>query len=439
MQTNVIWVSPSNIVKTAVILMKGHKIGALPVVHNEDAVVGILTYQSLLGADPSSSIIDVMEKTFSTIPPETPVPEAAEVLSKTGESHLLVVQDGRLAGIVSHGDLLPELGKSYDPLTELPWSDSMRDWSMEALKGGTDVSVIFMDLNNYREFNKRHGHITGDLVLKTVAEVLKSNVDPRLDFLCRYGGDEFVIASLRSIDQANEFGNQITSRIAQIQLQDVPEGVTASFGVFGGRRTKERLDIHFAATLDDLINRASKNCTKAKPHYQQKEAGLTAEPESEPDGRIAREYEPRESRLKIDSINFSAAGPLATVDVTLSAGGNVYSHSVKGYSVGRSALRLVAEATAGAVSKSLPEGYGVVLDEILTYGAGEEYQLITTLAVFITPKISIQSIGTSVVRRGDAYRAAAAAILCALNRHIASIPRVPSPQTTEEAIEEPKQ
>jgi hypothetical protein len=66
------------------------------------------------------------------------------------------------------------------------------------------------------------------------------------------------------------------------------------------------------------------------------------------------------------------------------------------------------------------------LDEILTYGVGDDYQLITAMAIFITPKQSVQSIGTAVVRRGDSYRAAAAAMLCAINRHIASTPRVPA-------------
>ncbi|MDO8588202.1 MAG: GGDEF domain-containing protein [Armatimonadota bacterium] len=440
MTTNVIWVSPSNVVKTAVILMKGHQIGALPVVHNEDAVVGMVTYQSLLGQEPDKSIIDVMEKSFTTIGPEMPVHEAAEIMADTGASHLLVVAHGRLAGIVSHSDLLPEMGKSFDPLTGLAWSDSMREWSVEALKSGTEISAIFLDLNSFGAFNKNHGHITGDLVLKTVAEVLKSNIDTNRDSLCRYGGDEFVIASRRPMDEAREFGQQITERIGQIELQDVPEGVTSCFGVSGGRRGKERLDVHFAATLDDLINRASKNCTLAKPHREEPAAvpatGQAAETGT--DGLApAAARAPREPRLKIEAINFSSTGALATVEVRLSAAGNVYSYTVKGYSVGRSALRLVAEAAAGAVSKSMPEGYGIVLDEILTYGAGDDYQLISALAVFITPKTSIQCIGTAVVRRGDSYRAAAAAMLCAINRHIASTPRIAAP--LESTIEAPEQ
>jgi CBS domain-containing protein len=120
MTTNVIWVSPSYPVKTAIILMKGHKIGVLPVVHNEDAVVGMIGYQELIGENPESSIIDVMDKSFSTITPDTTVYQAAEIMAKEKRSHLLVVENGRMAGIISDSDLLPELGKSFDPLTGLP-------------------------------------------------------------------------------------------------------------------------------------------------------------------------------------------------------------------------------------------------------------------------------------------------------------------------------
>ena len=428
MTNNVIWVSPSSVVKTAVILMKGHQIGALPVVHNEDAVVGMVNYQSLLGEDPDSSVIDVMDKAFATVDQNATVYDAANMMAAKGASHLLVVEEGRLVGIVSHGDLLPELGRSFDPLTGLSWSDSMREWSINALKKGTDISVILMDLDLFGAFNKTYGHVMGDTILKAVAEALKTNIDPNTDFLCRYGGDEFGIASLRSIADAEEFGKRLTERISKIDIQGLPEGVTCTFGVFGGRRTKERLDVHYAATLDDLINRASKNCTLAKPHRETVEAaGVGAEAGVE-EYRPAAGFQPRESRLKILSINFSASGALASIEVQLGSGENVYAYSASGYSVGRSALRLVAEATAGAVSKALGAGYGVVLDDVLTYGLGDDQQIVTALSVFITPKTSVQCIGTAAVRRGDAYRAAAAALLCGLNRLIANAPRVSTPK-----------
>jgi hypothetical protein len=41
--------------------------------------------------------------------------------------------------------------------------------------------------------------------------------------------------------------------------------VTFSVGLYGGRRSKERENTHYAATLDNLINLASRDCTRSKP------------------------------------------------------------------------------------------------------------------------------------------------------------------------------
>ncbi len=67
-------------------------------------------------------------------------------MKRTGASYLLVLKDDRLAGILSRGDLLPELGKNFDPLTSLPWSDAFRAWATAALKRGAEISVVLFDI-----------------------------------------------------------------------------------------------------------------------------------------------------------------------------------------------------------------------------------------------------------------------------------------------------
>ncbi|NLB54872.1 MAG: CBS domain-containing protein, partial [Lentisphaerae bacterium] len=248
MSGHVVTVPPSAIAKSAVFLMRGHEIGALPVVHDHGALMGIVYLQDLLGRDPMISVSDLMTKEITSVSPNATVFEAAELMTKTRHSHLVVVDEGELVGIVSHSDALSELGTSFDPLTGLPWSDALRDWAISALKGGHEIAVLFFDLNLFGQFNKKYGHITGDAVLKSVSETLKANVDPHLDFLCRYGGDEFALATVRHADEAIELAESLVERISQIELSEVPEGIGATYGIAGGRRTKERLDVHYAAT-----------------------------------------------------------------------------------------------------------------------------------------------------------------------------------------------
>ncbi|MHB0913045.1 MAG: CBS domain-containing protein [Armatimonadota bacterium] len=419
MTAEVIRLSPTNKIKTALILMKGHNIGGLPVVE-EDRVVGLLDYQDVLGKDTDISVQNVMDREFVTIPPGMPVVDAADLMAKINSSRLLVFEDGRLAGVVTRGDLMPELGKSVDPITGLFRADAMRDWGISALKRGVEITVIFIDLDDFGHFNKKYGHIIGDKVLQHVADVLKSHVDGDRDMLCRYAGDEFVIVTTRDVEDAQALADLVHERIASTP-SDLPEPVTGAVGVRGGKRTKEREDVHYNATLDNLINLASKACILAKGHEESAPDGAgLAEPVQlpviEPEPTI-----PPGGRLKIQGLNFSwTDSSQATAEVILAGGGTACKESQSGFALGGNALRLVADATARAASQFLPgSGYGVVVETVNVVSTGTDDAVLVT-ALFVTPKVQVRVSGSALVKQ-DAYRAVAAALLDAVNRQIATL------------------
>ncbi|MBI2844896.1 MAG: CBS domain-containing protein [Armatimonadetes bacterium] len=420
MAPDVVWISPSARAKTAIILLKGHGIDALPVVYSHDSVVGMIYCSSLIGEDPDRLVMDLMTKEYIALPPNTPVYQAAEMMRRNGNSHVLVVDSGRLVGVVSRGDIVSELGKSYDTLTGLPWQDAFREWSIDALDRGHEISVILIDLDLFGKFNKKYGHVMGDNVLKAVAGALQAEVDAERDFLCRYAGDEFAVASYRKSGEANEFGARLIDRVRKIQIPGLPEEIGATFGMAGGRRTGGREAIHSAATLDDLITNASLNCTLSKPHRDD-----TAQIEPAPvavtgDGHIRRA---EQSRLKIQTIRLSTSPTEATAEVILSRNEQEFAHSSSGYAAGgRSVIRLVADAAAGAASKSFAPGYGIVVDGVVNFEA-DQREIVTVIATLVGPGSSTTHAGSAVVRRSDPYRAAAAALLSAVNRQAALIPR----------------
>lgn len=96
------------------------------------------------------------------------------------------------------------------------------------------LSVVILDLDHFKKVNDQWGHPTGDLVLKTAAEVLRQNIR-ECDSLGRYGGEEFVII----IPNADKIETQKIierCRIALAQTKILSESqvlinVTASFGV----------------------------------------------------------------------------------------------------------------------------------------------------------------------------------------------------------------
>ena len=63
----------------------------------------------------------------------------------------------------------------------------------EADESGGQVGLLFMDLDNFKSVNDRHGHLAGSQVLKEVGFLLRRVVRQQGVTLARYGGDEFVI------------------------------------------------------------------------------------------------------------------------------------------------------------------------------------------------------------------------------------------------------
>lgn len=73
--------------------------------------------------------------------------------------------------------------RRFDQMLENEWQRAMR--------GQTPLSLLLMDLDGFKTFNDRHGHLAGDDCLKTVARALAHITHRASDLVCRYGGEEF--------------------------------------------------------------------------------------------------------------------------------------------------------------------------------------------------------------------------------------------------------
>jgi len=95
--------------------------------------------------------------------------------------------------------------------------------------GGT-FSIIFFDLDRFKEVNDEYGHLVGDEVLKRVAEVVEK-ANRNADIFARYGGEEFIIlAPATDIAGARVHAERLRNDIEHHRFSEI-SNLTCSFGV----------------------------------------------------------------------------------------------------------------------------------------------------------------------------------------------------------------
>lgn len=121
-------------------------------------------------------------------------------------------------------------------------------------------SLVFMDLDGFKNFNDRYGHLVGDAALQRVGETLRRS-SRASDLVGRYGGDEFAILLPSSgVEGAQSWADRVRQALAQAFV-DWPElsdgaGLSASFGIVPYPE--------LADTADQLFRRADVAVYRAK-------------------------------------------------------------------------------------------------------------------------------------------------------------------------------
>ena len=98
-----------------------------------------------------------------------------------------------------------------------------------AMRYSMPLSLLLLDVDSFKQFNDTFGHLAGDEVLKTVAQVLQDNARG-VDFVARYGGEEFVVI----LPHADEAASLAIGERLRAAIENVVwplRSVTASFGI----------------------------------------------------------------------------------------------------------------------------------------------------------------------------------------------------------------
>jgi diguanylate cyclase (GGDEF)-like protein len=174
-----------------------------------------------------------------------------------------------------------------DPKTGLANSSYWREVAereiARARSGHEPLAVLLVDVDHFKTVNDLYGHLTGDEVLRKVADGLTHGLRPR-DFVGRFGGEEFVVLLTGSdLEQARHAAERIRAHVAglRVEASNRPDlvQVTISIGVAAfresGHTVHELLDAADAALY--VAKRAGRDCVRVSEGARQQVLDLTGD------------------------------------------------------------------------------------------------------------------------------------------------------------------
>jgi two-component system cell cycle response regulator len=121
------------------------------------------------------------------------------------------------------------------------------------------VSVVMVDIDHFKAVNDRHGHLSGDALLRQLALLLQDSVRS-VDAVGRYGGEEFLLLLPHTpYDEAKRLADRIRARIqaCAFRVGERTHRLTVSMGVFS-------CPSPLVATAADLVREADRALYRAK-------------------------------------------------------------------------------------------------------------------------------------------------------------------------------
>lgn len=267
--------------------------------------IGILTTKDIMlliknRVDLGVEVQVHMSTPVDTINKKSTIKDALGFIKKKRYKRAVVVDDnGNLSGVISQKELisltysnwvvlmkeyqeelseinalLKSKNKEYetiastDPLTGLynryKFSELFMSSFVSMAQRDNDMSLMILDVDNFKQVNDKYGHNIGDKALVQVSHALLKTLR-NVDIVCRWGGEEFVVLlPTASLENATYLAEKIRAYIEQLEI-DVVGNVTASFGVAKVLQSDEMQDaINRADKALYLAKDSGKNCVKTQ-------------------------------------------------------------------------------------------------------------------------------------------------------------------------------
>jgi len=150
-----------------------------------------------------------------------------------------------------------------DPLTGLynrrHFETVIADEAVRSIRYRHPLSLMFMDVDRFKQYNDQHGHRAGDALLVTLADILPTSIRDHVDKAFRYGGDEFLVV-LPMLEQAGAL--KVAERIRTNYRKAGLGKTSLSIGIAELRVETGDLD----RDIEQLIRRADASLYHVKKH-----------------------------------------------------------------------------------------------------------------------------------------------------------------------------
>ena len=164
--------------------------------------------------------------------------EVADYISKPLVAAIVKFRIRNQIRIINYLRIIERLSMT-DSLTGLnnrrSFNDRLRQEWGRAVREEISLSLIMLDIDNFKNYNDTYGHQAGDLVLKAVAGIFDNMLKRSTDFVARWGGEEFIIL-LSGTDRegAVKLAEDIRTEVENTEIElynGISTKVTVSAGV----------------------------------------------------------------------------------------------------------------------------------------------------------------------------------------------------------------
>ena len=184
-------------------------------------------------------------------------PFSPAIVNLRVKNQLQIVNQLRIINRLSQTDALTGLynRRYFDARIDYEWSRAIREKTL--------LSILMIDVDDFKNYNDTYGHLQGDVVLRTIANILKQKLQRSTDMLVRWGGEELAVL-LPCTDLpgaclvAEKLRVAVETHTFPYVSTPAPASVTISIGINCVAPWEYSTIEHFVGEADKALYRAKK-------------------------------------------------------------------------------------------------------------------------------------------------------------------------------------